>query len=116
MVKFTLSRPSGAPQARLRTALILSKPEKLMYTRIHPGCDQELDEDAAKEEEEEALRLQKLAAEQLQPEDYELSGASSSDADEDEEADTLEAQALQVQSQPDRKQIIMGTFWDGAAP
>ena len=56
---------------------------------------QDLDEDAAKAEEQEAIRLQREAAEQLQPEDYELSGVSSSDEEADAD-DTLSAAAGQV--------------------
>ena len=56
---------------------------------------QELDEDAAKAEEQEALRLQREAAEQLRPEDFELSQASSTE-EELEEEDVLGASAGQV--------------------
>ena len=58
---------------------------------------QVLDADAAKAEEQEALRLQREAAAQMRPEDYELGGDSSSEADDvEDEQDTLGAAAGQV--------------------
>ena len=65
---------------------------ELMTHAVHA---QELDEDGAKAEEQEAIRLQREAAAQLQPEDYELSAGSSSEDDAEAE-DTLGAAAGQV--------------------